>query len=100
MFICYDAGKNLSMSENEILRMKNINIKDCVISELVDITGIEIKEGKTKTEKIIDYINMVKNPYAFRVGDVAVKIIFNEEDDTIEDKMQNVIDNFIEKEVC
>ena len=85
------------MSENEILRMKNINIKDCVISELVDITGIEIKEGKTKTEKIIDYINMVKNPYAFRVGDVAVKIIFNEEDDTIEDKMQNVIDNFIEK---
>ena len=88
------------MSENEILRMKNINIKDCVISELVDITGIEIKEGKTKTEKIIDYINMVKNPYAFRVGDVAVKIIFNEEDDTIEDKMQNVIDNFIEKEVC
>lgn len=88
------------MSENEILSMKNVNIKDCEISELVDITSVEIKEDKTKTEKIIDYINMIKNPYAFRVGDVAVKIIFNEEDDTIEDKMQNVIDNFIEKEVC
>lgn len=88
------------MSENEILRMKNVNIKNCDISELVDITGVEVNEEKTKVEKVIDYINMVKNPYAFRVGDVAVKVIFGEDDDSIEDKIQNVIDNFIEKEVC
>lgn len=87
------------MSENEFNSLKNTDVKDCNIDELVDITNIDIQENLSKEEKIIEYLKKVKNPYLFKVGDVAVKIGFSSEEYSIEDKMQNVIDNILQKEV-
>lgn len=71
--------------------LKNISIKDCDKSTLTDILSVKIDSYKSKSEKLIDYIAQVKNPYLFRLGDLAVKVTFDEGGKTLQEKVENLI---------
>ena len=57
-------------------QMKNIDIREVDINDLVDIRDIKINEEKSKEERIRDFIKQVGNPYCYRVGKVVVKLNF------------------------
>lgn len=66
-------GENLlNMKELEELRTQTV--ADCNKSELVDLKDIKINRKKSKSNRMLDYIKKIKNPYLFKVGDMAVKI--------------------------
>ena len=76
----------------ELLKeMKNKNFEDLNSNELVDIKNIEIDTSKTKIEKLIDFIKKIKNPYLFKVGDIIVKIKFSNNNQSFQEKMENII---------
>lgn len=76
----------------ELLKeMKNKNFEDLNSNELVDIKNIKIDTSKPKIEKLIDFIEKIKNPYLFKVGDIIVKIKFSNNNQSFQEKMENII---------
>ena len=76
----------------ELLKeMKNKNFEDLNSNELVDIKNIEIDTSKPKIEKLIDFIEKIKNPNLFKVGDIIVKIKFSNNNQSFQEKMENII---------
>lgn len=61
------------------------------INDLVDIRNIKINVNKPIQEKIIDFVRQVKNPYLFKVGDVVVKVNFNNNGSTFQEKFENYL---------
>ena len=72
----------------------NENIIDDIdfnIDDLVDIRNIKINVNQPIQEKIVDFVKKVKNPYLFKVGDVVVKVNFNNNGSTFQEKFENYL---------
>lgn len=44
--------------------------------DLIDLKDIRIDDNKPITERMRDYLDQIKDPYLFRVGDIVVKVKF------------------------
>lgn len=48
--------------------------------DLIDLKDIRIDDNKPITERMRDYLDQIKDPYLFRVGDIVVKVKFTSEE--------------------
>ena len=72
--------------------MKNADLQNCNIDDLVDIRDVKVDKSKSQIEKLLDFIEKIKNPYLFKVGDIAVKISFSDSNtQSFQQKMENII---------
>ena len=71
--------------------MKNSDIKSCNKADLIDIRTIEIDKNKSQMERLLSFIQAVKNPYLFKLGDIAVKVSFADNEQSMQKKMENII---------
>lgn len=46
------------------------------LSELVDIRDVVIDKRLTPEERVRSYIEQIKDPYCFKVGDVVVRVSY------------------------
>lgn len=67
--------------------MKNIDIRTVDRSTLVQRASVEIDSNASREERIINYIEKIKNPYCYLDGKNVVKISYTEGDRTLEDCM-------------
>lgn len=81
-----------------IENMKQISIKECDKEQLTDLSSIEIDREKSKQERMMDYLRQVKNPYYFRVGDVAVRLVFDDGGRSFQQCMEELVQANIGKE--
>lgn len=56
---------------------------------LVDIHNIQIDMNLAPEQRMIHYLEQVKNPYCFLCGDTAVRIRFESTGDELKSKLQN-----------
>ena len=61
------------------------------ISDLVDIRDVKIDRTLPVEERMKSYIDQIKNPYCFRVGDVKVRISYSDEVQTMNDSFSALI---------
>ena len=74
------------LSALELMRkVKETNIDELDVSELVDIREVKIDRSKPQLIRIISYINQVKNPYCFRVGISKVRVSYANKDESLND---------------
>lgn len=59
--------------------------------ELVDIRNVKIDRNLPSDERIRSFIEQIKNPYCFKVGDTIVKVSFADTPNTITDNFINMI---------
>ena len=78
--------------------MKQISIKECDKEQLVDLLSIAIDVERSKQERMLDYLRQVKNPYYFKVGDVAVRLVFDEGGRSFQECMEELVQANIGKE--
>lgn len=64
-----------------------------ILTSLVDIRDVKIDKGLPSEERIRSYVQQIKNPYQFKVGDVIVKVSFSGKENTISDNFINMIAN-------
>ena len=64
-----------------------------ILTSLVDIRDVKIDTGLPSEERIRSYVQQIKNPYQFKVGDVIVKVSFSGKENTISDNFINMIAN-------
>lgn len=54
--------------------MSKIDIHTVDKESLVDLQTVVIDESKPVNERMASFVEQIKNPYCFRIGDVAVKV--------------------------
>lgn len=74
-----------------INELKNVDIVKVNPDTLVDIKDIKINERLSSTNRMIDYVNQIKNPYCYRYNDYVVKINFVDTSITLTDKLKELI---------
>lgn len=57
--------------------MRNMDIEACDTDQLVDLRSVSIDRSLPVPERMISFVEQVKNPYLFKVDDVAVKVEFS-----------------------
>lgn len=65
--------------------MREVNPATVDRSTLVQRSSVKVNPKKSKQERIMDYIEQIKNPYCYLEGKTVVKISFAETPRTIED---------------
>lgn len=71
--------------------MKKVDPRTVDRSTLVDISTVKVRSDGTKYERILDYIEQVKNPYCYISNGTVVKISFSDTGRTIEDCIKDYI---------
>ena len=57
--------------------------------ELVDISTIHIRHDLPHTEKVLAFLEQIKNPYCFLCGDVPVRVCFADNGPELGQTLQN-----------
>jgi len=60
-------------------------------ADRVDVSGIKIDMDAPIAVRAEQYLKQIKNPYAFRCGDVAVNVRFSQDGRTLEQAMQSYL---------
>lgn len=61
------------------------------LSELVDIRDVVIDKKLTLEERVKSYVEQIKDPYCFKVGDVVVRVSYAGKDKTLTDSFTSTI---------
>ena len=73
------------ITAKELEAMRSVDPRTVDRSTLVQRRDIKIKSKGSKQERIMDYMEQIKNPYCYLDGKTVVKISFAQTDRTIED---------------
>ena len=76
-------------ASRDLSAMRSVNIQDVDRTSLVDLNSVTIDESLPVPERVASFLEQIKNPYCFRIGNVAVKVVYNDEGPTFQ---QNLID--------
>ena len=61
------------------------------LSELVDIRDVVIDKSLPLEERVRSYIEQIKDPYCFKVGDVVVRVSYAGKDKSLTDSFTSMI---------
>lgn len=61
------------------------------LSELVDIRDVVIDRTLPTEERIKSYVEQIKNPYCFRVGDVKVRVSYANKDQSLNESFVSML---------
>lgn len=62
-----------------------------LLDTLVDIRDVKIDGSGTLDERLKSYVEQVKNPYLFKVGNVVVRVSYANTQATLNDNFANLL---------
>ncbi len=77
------------MDIQKLRDMAETDIKTVSKESLVDIKNVRIDMEKEKQERISEFFRQIKNPYCFVCNGMIVKISFNSNEKTLEEKLES-----------
>ena len=96
IFAACDMGKNFSertgikmiITVEELQRMKTMDIHDLKREDLDRAGDIAFDRSKPANQRMKEYLEKTKNPYAENVGEYILQVTYSEtSEETLEDKM-------------
>lgn len=72
-------------SEKELKGFKDIDIDKVNKCELVELENIILGKEDSKINKLVCYVQQIKNPYCYKCGDIGVKLEFMQSSISLED---------------
>ena len=85
----YGGKLRLVFTKDYLNKIKKLNIEDCTLDGIVNISDIKIDAKENVCKRLDKFLKMVGNPYLFRVGDMQVRVNFEEGVPSIENKLIN-----------
>lgn len=76
------------LTVNDIVQLQSVNPISVDKSTLRDIQSVNIKANLDKEDRILDFIEQIKNPYLFKCGDLVVQSIFADTEVTLTDRLK------------
>lgn len=77
------------MEGKKLDSMRMVDIRSVDKEELVDLKDVVIDEKQPVPDRIAQFVAQIRNPYCFRIGDIAVKVVYQEKGPTFQ---QNFVD--------
>lgn len=71
--------------------MANEQSKKDLLESLVDIRDVKIDRSKPVEERMKSYVEQIKNPYLFKVGNTIVRVSYANTQATINDNFVNFL---------
>lgn len=71
--------------------MANEQSKKDLLESLVDIRDVKIDRSKPVEERMKSYVEQIKNPYLFKVGNTIVRVSYANTRATINDNFVNLL---------
>ncbi len=85
--------EDIEALSEKLKRCREIPLDEVNPDDVDEITDIKIDKRKSSNERILDFLNKVKNPYIFKVKGKLVRIRFSDTDKTADDCLTNVLKN-------
>ena len=82
---------NIDELKDKLERCKKSSLEDIQPEDVDEITDIKIDKRKSSNERILDFLNKVKNPYIFKVNGRLVQIGFSDNGKTADECLTNVL---------
>lgn len=82
---------DLKELKRKVKYYKDIPISEINSDDVIDIKDIKIDRRKPSDERLLDFLNVVKNPYVFKIKGRIVKVNFSDSDKTAEDCLTSVL---------
>lgn len=76
---------------NDMNALKEVDIRTVERKDLIDLNSVIIDTERSVNERIEDFIQQIKNPYCFKVGDVAVKVVYKENGPTFQESFEEML---------
>lgn len=77
--------------QEELEKMRQIDIRSVSIDTLVDIRDVEIDARLDKSKKIEMYLQQVKNPYCVKYKNIMIQMQFSNSGQSLDKKMEQYI---------
>lgn len=61
------------------------------MEEIIHIEDIKINAALPREARMKQFVEEIKNPYRFMVGDVIVNVVFTEKSSTLQDRLQQYL---------
>lgn len=71
--------------------MANEMSKKELLDSLVDIRDVKIDRTQPVEERMKSYVEQIKNPYLFKVGNTVVRVSYANTQETINDNFVNLL---------
>lgn len=79
-----------SLRINERLeQLRAVDVRSIDKNDLIVLNQVTIDETKPVPERVAEFMRQIQNPYCFRIGDVAIKVVYKENGPSFQ---QNMID--------
>lgn len=84
------------LRKSELEQMKNVDIQTVDKASLVDLNDVVIDTSQPVEQRIKSFIAQMKNPYVFRIGDVAVKVNYADSGPSFNEIFESIINFYRE----
>lgn len=71
--------------------MENERSKKELLDSLVDIRDVKIDRSMSVEDRMKSYVEQIKNPYMFKVGNTVVRVSYANTQATINDNFVNLL---------
>lgn len=71
--------------------MASTQSRQDLLATLVDIRDVKIDRSKPVEERMKSYVEQIKNPYMFKVGNTIVRVSYSNTQSTINDNFVNLL---------
>ena len=85
-------NKKLEKIKDKLKMFENMSLSDIDINDVDELTNIKINKKKSSNERILDFLNEVKNPYVFKMNGKLVRISFSNTNRTADDCLTRVLE--------
>ena len=86
-----DDMENVILCQDKLRKMRETDIKTIAHGDLVDLLSVKIDEHKPIQERVVEFVQQVKNPYCFRIGDIAVKVVYQDDGPSFQQSFENML---------
>lgn len=89
----------MKLTKEILEEMEAVNIREVDINELTDLRDIAIDTKKSVAEKLASFAGQTNNIYVNRFGNYIVKVRFQKEGPTLDDRMEGYLKRLAEAHI-
>ena len=79
------------MLDMDFEHMKNMDVRNVDADTLADFRDVVVNTSLPREERLLDYLEQIKNPYCFKYDKTIVKVSFSDTNDTMEDRLESYL---------
>lgn len=80
-----------SYDQDTIDTLRSVDIRSVDKKSLVDLNSVLIDESKPVQERVLSFLQQIKNPYCFRIGNVAVKVNYKSDGPSFQQNFEDLL---------